>query len=188
MNNDNQMIPACDVQRAWCSAICLVPVEGGWSLVWNMVGRAFQPNLCSCNDIMAWFIRIIYIYTPIFYGGSPISCSHALYIFVHVPGFKLLLLGMVIQPLIVNPYNVYIYPYYCQLCWWPSSTEPMGFWTQHKVSRLQLLRQLLHIALVAGTPGGEWKKSHDFRQPIRTTCCFKVILVAGRLSKISRDI
>ena len=30
----------------------------------------------------------------------------------HVPGSKLLVLGMVIQPLIGNPYNGYINPYY----------------------------------------------------------------------------
>ena len=29
-----------------------------------------------------------------------------------MPGSKLLLLGMVIQPLIGNPYNGYIHPYY----------------------------------------------------------------------------
>ena len=31
---------------------------------------------------------------------------------VHEPGSKLLVLGMVIQPLIGNPYNGYINPYY----------------------------------------------------------------------------
>ena len=31
---------------------------------------------------------------------------------IHEPGSKLLVLGMVIQPLIGNPYNGYINPYY----------------------------------------------------------------------------
>ena len=31
---------------------------------------------------------------------------------IYVPGSKLLILGMVIQPLIGNPYNEYINPYY----------------------------------------------------------------------------
>ena len=33
-------------------------------------------------------------------------------IYLHEPGSKLLVLGMVIQPLIGNPYNGYINPYY----------------------------------------------------------------------------
>ena len=34
------------------------------------------------------------------------------YDYTYVPGSKLLVLGMVIQPLIGNPYNGYINPYY----------------------------------------------------------------------------
>ena len=35
-----------------------------------------------------------------------------IYIYIYEPGSKLLVLGMVIQPLIGNPYNWYINPYY----------------------------------------------------------------------------
>ena len=86
--------------------IYLVPVEGAWSLVWNM---AVREHFNLQFVLMQWHHGMIQIiYTPIFYGGSHISYSHVLYIIVYVPGSKLLLLGMVIRPVIVNPYNGYI--------------------------------------------------------------------------------
>ena len=46
-----------------------------------------------------------------FSASTLCTCSQCR-LFTHEPGSKLLVLGMVIQPLIGNPYNGYINPYY----------------------------------------------------------------------------
>ena len=75
---------------------------------------------------------------------------HILY--TYEPGSKLLVLGMVIQPLIGNPYNVYINPYnwvdgHPLLCGYNGSLDP----STYQIPVAQALTRLKNRDLLSAT-------------------------------------
>ena len=107
-NNRLLESPLCSKLWFW-TLLRLIFFSRGWSFRWSVQKLGEITTLRAFIPYLQWRDKAKGV------AGKPTRKSPAsfrCFLSKHVPGSKLVVLGMVIQPLLGNPYNGYINPYY----------------------------------------------------------------------------